>query len=144
MKYKSDLDREVAFILQVPHKRVRAITDTFIQVLTRAIAEDGEVDIPNFGVFRIRTVISDGGLDVRRPMEKKYVRFSKSRKLKRAVKEAQMEKYGVDETTLLPDFLEKDAGEESTCPDCGTRTERHGRILKCPRCGTAPYESVGK
>jgi len=140
MKYKSDLDLEVAFLLQVPLTKIRTITNAFIESLVHAIAENGEVDVGGLGIFRIRTVMTEGGLSERKLMKKRYVRFSKGGALKRTIEEAQMEKYGVDETTLPPESFEKAAERRTTCPQCGTRIERHGRILKCPRCGTEPFE----
>lgn len=140
MKYKTDLDQEVAFALQLPLKKVRAVTNAFVNILGRAIAEEGEAEVAGLGVFRLRSITTEGGIEPRRLMEKKYVRFFKSHALKRQIEEIHMEKYGVDEKTRLPEFLEKEAGEGSTCPKCGTRVERHGRILKCPQCGTEPFE----
>lgn len=141
MIYKADLDRSVSSLLQLPHKKVEATTRAFINALICAIAEEGEVDVRGLGVFRISTVTTEGGLLRRQPMKKRYVRFTKSRKLKRAIEEVKaMEKYGVDESLCSPDFLGKEAREETTCPKCGTRIERHGRILVCPKCGTEPFE----
>lgn len=51
-----------------------------------------------------------------------------------------MEKYGVDESSQVPDSLEKRAAEN--CPKCGTKLEKHGAVIKCPNCGTEPFEEA--
>lgn len=48
-----------------------------------------------------------------------------------------MEKYGVDEGKDS-ESLEKSAAEG--CPKCGGKVERHGNVLRCPSCGTEPFE----
>lgn len=49
-------------------------------------------------------------------------------------------KYAVDETVGYD--AEKVATEG--CPNCGSKIERHGQVLCCPRCGTAPFEKEKK
>lgn len=49
-----------------------------------------------------------------------------------------MDKYGVDETTQDSDGAAKTAAKG--CPWCGAEPEQHGPVLKCPNCGTAPFE----
>lgn len=51
-----------------------------------------------------------------------------------------MEKYAVEESTQVPESLEKNAARATHCPRCGTKLEVHGRILMCPKCGTEPFE----
>lgn len=51
--------------------------------------------------------------------------------------EKEMSKYGVDEG-VDQESLEKSAAEG--CPRCGSPVERHGNILRCPKCGTEPFE----
>jgi transposase len=53
-----------------------------------------------------------------------------------------LEKYGVDESLEVPESLEKKAAKN--CPKCGSKLEKHGAIVKCPECGTAPFEKEGK
>lgn len=48
-----------------------------------------------------------------------------------------MEKYGV--YTNLPN--EKTAGQEQSCPRCGSTNLHKGITIKCPNCGTAPFEN---
>lgn len=48
-----------------------------------------------------------------------------------------MDKLGVDEGQDQ-EVLEKAASDG--CPQCGKKVERHGQVLVCPRCGTAPFE----
>jgi ribosomal protein S27AE len=50
-----------------------------------------------------------------------------------------MEKYGVDESAGVDqEKLEKQAAKG--CPTCGSKLEKHGSVLKCPSCGTEPFE----
>jgi len=49
------------------------------------------------------------------------------------------EKYAVDEDQGDQEQLEKKAAEG--CPECGSKVERHGNVLMCPKCGTAPFET---
>jgi ribosomal protein S27AE len=51
--------------------------------------------------------------------------------------EKTMEKYGVDEQGAEN---EKKASEG--CPKCGSKVERHGNVLACPKCGTEPFEAT--
>jgi len=46
-----------------------------------------------------------------------------------------MEKYGV--SVEVDDFT-KTASDG--CPKCGSPLEKHGKVLKCPKCGTEPFE----
>jgi rubrerythrin len=32
------------------------------------------------------------------------------------------------------------AGRDATCPNCGRAASRSGQVLKCPSCGTLPWE----
>lgn len=68
---------------------------------------------------------------------KHEVRFRKSFYFNQQLQEMKkMEKLGVDEG--VDPNLEKHAAQG--CPECGSPVERHGRILVCPKCGTAPFE----
>ena len=49
-----------------------------------------------------------------------------------------MEKYGVVTGSL---DLTKTAADG--CPKCGSKVERHGNVLLCPKCGTVPFEGGG-
>ena len=51
-----------------------------------------------------------------------------------------MEKLGVDESLQIPESEEKLASGNNKCPWCGSAIEVHGRVRKCPKCGTAPWE----
>ena len=48
-----------------------------------------------------------------------------------------LEKFGVDES-VNQEELEKKAAEG--CPECGAKVERHGNVILCPNCGSAPFE----
>lgn len=47
-----------------------------------------------------------------------------------------MEKYGV----TTPDPPDKTASSRKRCPKCGAELELHGNVVKCPACGTEPFE----
>ena len=50
-----------------------------------------------------------------------------------------MEKLGVlEEETMTKEASIKEG--KPTCPSCGAEVEEHGNILKCPHCGTEPFE----
>lgn len=52
-----------------------------------------------------------------------------------------MEKYGVVEKDAPQEESTKTAtGSNIFCPDCVREVEIHGDILKCPNCGTKPFE----
>ena len=53
-----------------------------------------------------------------------------------------MEKYGVNEG-VEQETLEKYASEG--CPNCGRQNlTKHGAVLICPSCGTAPFENEAR
>lgn len=49
----------------------------------------------------------------------------------------EMEKYSVvtEEKELL-----KTASGVRLCPECGSKVESHGNVVRCPKCGTRPFE----
>ena len=50
-----------------------------------------------------------------------------------------MEKYGVDEKI---DIKKMEKIASNGCPKCGSpKVFKHGDILICPNCGSAPFES---
>jgi hypothetical protein len=49
-----------------------------------------------------------------------------------------MSKFGVDETSVDQEALEKIASKG--CPVCGRDVVRHGSVLACPEHGTEPFE----
>lgn len=52
-----------------------------------------------------------------------------------------MDKLGVQED-VDQESLEKQASEG--CPNCGGKVEKHGSVLTCKNCGTAPWEKGKK
>lgn len=57
----------------------------------------------------------------------------------------EMEKYAVVEKDEQKKTAQIAAEVVGTCPVCGSQLEETTRInvLKCPRCGTRPFEDVG-
>lgn len=51
-----------------------------------------------------------------------------------------MEKLGVHEDDELKKEAQDDAEKDPGCPGCGSGVEKHGNVLKCPDCGTEPFE----
>lgn len=53
-----------------------------------------------------------------------------------------MEKYAVDE--LPPNKPATDSKQanvtDTPCPECGGQVERHGNVMLCKKCGSAPFE----
>ena len=49
-----------------------------------------------------------------------------------------MDKYGV---VTKDDDLTKTAAKKGTCPQCGADLDPKANVPKCPKCGTAPFES---
>ena len=52
-----------------------------------------------------------------------------------------MEKYGVKTSA---DELLKQGSAVLRCPKCSSVAERHGEVIKCPHCGTQPFEGSGR
>lgn len=48
-----------------------------------------------------------------------------------------IEKYGVDESRKQQDM---DKAAAQGCPECGSKLEKHGSVVMCPKHGTAPFE----
>jgi nucleoid DNA-binding protein/ribosomal protein S27AE len=150
MKHKPALDRETAHEMGVPYRLVQKITASFFDKVVRALAEEGSVDIPRFARLEVRLRKRRAKLgftaDAHRKETRKvaditlvYVRLYKKTTLKRAVEGFTMEKYGVDETANTPTDDEKIAAPK-TCWRCGGTVEKHGKVLICVNCGTAPFE----
>lgn len=158
---KSQLDGRVAELLGKKRRDVSAVTEAFLQEVVKALVESGEVRLDGLGTLRVDcrsgvrqpTVLvnaprSDGTRDVAVvDVERKYyVNFRRSSRLRTALRKLHgkhrerripMEKYGVDEN-VDGEKLEKQASEG--CPGCGAKVQRHGNVLVCPNCGTAPFE----
>lgn len=154
MRRKPDLDRTVALELGVPLSAVRRITRAFIDTMAEALATNEDVDLQGFGLLRVRIIRTPPGCAIAETqdgrLDKIYVSFTKKSRLTKALanqhkkRKIAMEKYGVDESFTTPDSLEKHAANSKECPKCGTTLEQHGRVLKCPVCGTEPFEKGDK
>lgn len=143
MKFKYDIDRAVALAVGMPVRDIKKITAAFLDEVSNALATDGEVELRRFA----KLVVTVGrGMPARQRgkiirVDKIHVRLRKKFSLTKLLKKAmaQMDKYGVDESSEIPDF-EKKAGKEAVCPKCGAKVEAHGRTIICPKCGSEPWE----
>jgi nucleoid DNA-binding protein len=54
VRIKSELDHRIAILLGLPEKRVRVITDAFVDELCNAITEDGGFHLTGFGKLRMK------------------------------------------------------------------------------------------
>lgn len=151
MLIKTELDQRVATTLGIPVLQVAAVTEGFIQELSRAIIEDGGFHLAGLGRLQVR--FEKGSPNVRKdsvvdPMRIKLY-FSKSRTLKKLIErrfgihkdrmetDEGMTKYAVDEG-IDETKLEKAAA--SGCPICAAPVKKHGKVLACPVHGTEPFE----
>ncbi len=159
MKHLSEISRRTARALGYNNRYASRVIREFIRQSSDFLRENGVLVLDDFGRFTVvatdvqRTVEllhKVGKENVTREVEvDRYVRvhFSKSRTLKRLLDEhylendmCEMSKYGVDTSTGKDDEkLEKLAADG--CPDCGSDLTKHGSVIACPKCGTAPFEA---
>jgi nucleoid DNA-binding protein/ribosomal protein S27AE len=165
MKHKSCLDarvaRELGMFSDKKRRMVNLITAEFLRQLCELIAEQGVAGVEGLGRFSVSVntnrrkatlvrgteksgkVLSTRVLDVDRSTR---VYFSQCAALKKLLKEKSMEtdtenneemsKLGVDESSQ---DLQKLAAKG--CPVCGSNElEKHGSVVVCPNCGSAPFE----
>jgi ribosomal protein S27AE len=135
---KHELDLETAYVTGVSLNEVRRVTSAFLECLTDHLCVHGSVRVPPVGVLSVNRYAY--GLTKNGPPTtyKTRVTVRKSMTLANRLKEISMEKFGVDESLTAED--EKFASDDSKCPNCGDVLEKHGRVLKCPKCGTEPME----
>ncbi len=164
MKQKRDIDQTVAILLGEKQSTVSTITRAFYKEVMRLLIEESEVRIDGFGRFKLT---KERG--VRQPLEmtkgtwkkgetagknlvvvatRYKVYFSKAPPFRQALyealgarKEKAMEKYAVDENV---DQEQMEKASAQGCPECGSKVERHGNIVSCPKCGTEPFEKKRK
>lgn len=160
---RAKLDREVALRLGVKLKTVTGIIDELTAVVREHLVDMETVKLDGLGEMDVVAKSGRRKVPLRagnfrknesRPMvvdiKKKYtVHFRKSLVFKTAIqarhgpggvaKVDTMEKYGVDETGT-----EQEKKAQAGCPTCGSKVEKHGNVLVCPRCGTAPFEGKKK
>jgi len=150
---KAALDQRVAAMLDVPVEGVACITSAFLREARDELVELNTVVFDGMGVLTMS--VRAGKTDNLHPTpttsvtatsEKKYhVTFKKTAPFRQALRrryrdvvvEKNMDKLGVDETGSEN---EKKASEG--CPKCGSKVERHGNVLACPKCGTEPFEAT--
>ena len=124
------------------------------------LMKNGTLNLVRLGRLRLRVRLSQGSALIggarkkggsykrRQRIVRKgsvAVSFTKSSRLKKLarmhIEEMTMEKYGVQEGADS-EQLEKAASDG--CPDCGGKVVRHGNVMKCESCGTAPFEKEKK
>lgn len=150
---KAALDQRVAVLLQLTTQEVSAVTEAFLREARDELVELNTVVFDGLGVLTMS--VRAGKTDNLHPTpttsvtvtsEKKYhVTFKKTAPFRQALRrryrdvvvEKNMDKLGVDETGSEN---EKKASEG--CPKCGSKVERHGNVLACPKCGTEPFEKT--
>jgi nucleoid DNA-binding protein/ribosomal protein S27AE len=153
----------VALRLGVRLKTVTGIIDELTAVVREQLVDMEIVKLDGLGEMNVsiksgrrRTPLRAGNFKkgCGKPMavhiQKKYfVSFRKSAVLKAAIvarhgvagfaEVTKMEKYGVDESGS-----EQEKKAQAGCPNCGSKVEKHGNVLVCPKCGTAPFEGEKK
>lgn len=153
---KAHLDRRVAALLGVSPSTATLISSTFLVEVMEALVEGEEVVLDGFGTFTLKKakghpatlqrgrkgdLIDIPSVELYRIGFRKSAIFRERIKAKygkgKTMQELGMEKLGVDEG-VDQDAMEKAAA--SGCPECGAKCERHGSVMVCPTCGTAPFE----
>lgn len=155
MKKKIDLDRQIAADLGIAQRKVSRVTRSLLEEIRRHLTNGEFVYLDGFGRLQVQRItgakrpatnlITVKGRRIKADEEvpvKHRVHIRKSQVFKRQLlqrwrEEKLMEKYGVDEQ-VDQHGMEKAASEG--CPICGSRVEKHGRVLCCPKCGTEPFE----
>jgi nucleoid DNA-binding protein/ribosomal protein S27AE len=152
---KHDFDVEVAVVLGMRTDEVSRVTTAFLEQVRRAITETGFAYLRGFGRFQVahetggkrQTVelksVHSGGTRTVDVEVKHRVHFKRARPFANQIHtqwalEQNMEKHGVDEQ-VDQEKMEKMAAEG--CPNCGSKLERHGKVLLCPKCGSEPFEN---
>ena len=135
-KTKRDLDGRVALILGVPQRQVAVITATFMRELTNYLVNYGDVMINGFGTFSLQRWENNVHILVGKSYL--FARIARIRNMAKLEEESDhMDKFAVVEN-VDQEKLEKHAAQG--CPECGSKVERHGTTLICPKCGSAPFE----
>lgn len=132
---KRDLDEKVAVILGIPRAEVAVITATFMRVLSHHLLDHGPVKVDGFGTFSLQKWNDLVHIQVRRSYI--FTRIHRLKNMAKSEEEDQMDKFAVVED-IDQEKLEKQAAQG--CPECGSKVERHGTTLICPKCGSAPFE----
>lgn len=123
--FKRQLDKRVAKLLGMRTVDVAVITGQFLKEVQRELLHGCTVYLYDLGLIV--------------PHHKQqYLRLllEPSRILKERASRM-MDKYGVKTD-------EPKKTSNNKCPDCGATAEQHGRVLRCPACGTAPFEKQRK
>lgn len=140
------LDVRVASLIDMPYSDVQLVTGLFLRELVIDLAKIGVVVLPGFGTISMRPY---SGVVNGQIVEKFRVDVTKGTAFYRMLKRYGvitggeiMEKYGVDEGTWDVAAMEKAAAKG--CPVCGAKVQVMGQIVKCPNCGTEPFEKKEK
>lgn len=152
MSRKSRIDQIVQQRL-TGKETVGAITRIFLEVVAERLAAGEDVLLGGFGRFKVtreraspyvQLTSVKGTKKKVRIQGKIKVHFRKGSALKQLLAEQlptgeTMEKYGVD--TGSGRNMQK-LGSNG-CPQCGmpsSKLKRHGNVVICPNCGSAPFE----
>lgn len=148
---KHELDVATAGALGVRRSLVGKITREFLWQLRTAAVDTG-VHLQGLGHFRVlryRVRWKAG-----RETWRFALRFKPARAVQQQARAAGMEeimgdndeemsKFGVETSQHSDEYLGKIAS--SGCPRCGAaadKLQKHGSVLRCPKCGTAPFEKL--
>lgn len=137
---KNHLDTRIAAWVDMAPVDVSLCTGLFLRELVIDLVKTGTVVLPGFGTLTLRPYkgkVNGQEVDKVRVDVTKGTAFY--RMLKRyGIPEVVMEKYGVDEGKWDVEAMEKAAAKG--CPQCGAKVQMFGQIVKCPNCGTEPFE----
>jgi transcription initiation factor IIE alpha subunit len=147
---KTALDYEISRRTGIHIRRVGTVLGAFYRLIQEDLVEFGESRIPYVGTLRCyvkkadqNVVLTQGPFSNKRHKRRIHVRnqiriyFSKAPQLRAALKEEHMDKYAVDESVDQESLEKKAAGG---CPACGSKLEKHGHVLMCPKHGSEPFE----
>jgi len=156
----TEVSARVARELGISVREVRLIVREFLHQAGDHLARNHTLQLEGLGKLSLSIVQAKsssalvsgprkkgGGYGRRRRIVRNrlvLVSFTKSARLKKLAQmyvEENMDKLGVDEKTDS-EQLEKQSAQG--CPECGSKVERHGTVLQCPSCGTAPFEPRNK
>lgn len=137
----SEVVLRTASELGISTKEVRVIVSEFLNQAGLFLIKNRTMHLMGLGRLQAWVRLGPQGSKKIQRRGSVVVSFTKASRVEKLAKicltEEIMEKYGVD-TSVDTDKLEKAASEG--CPECGEKVERSGSVVRCRRCGTAPFE----